>query len=256
MAPLNHVVDGPDNAPVVVLGPSLGTDTGLFDAQVEALAPRWRVIRFDLPGHGSSPAPPGPYTIGGLTDALVETLHGIGIEQFHYAGVSIGGAIGQWLALHHGQRLTSLTICASAARYPDPTSWPARAATVRTEGTGKLADSRTGIWFLEKFAATRPQEAKRLVEMLLRTEDEGYAGCCEAIAAFDVREQLSHVTTPTLVMAGADDPATPVETVREIAERIPAAVFTVIPQAAHLLNVEQPDALNTELIHHLEQHDH
>ncbi|GAA4865009.1 3-oxoadipate enol-lactonase [Pseudonocardia benzenivorans] len=250
---LHHVIDGPPDAPVVVLGPSLGTDVGLFDAQVAALADRWRTIRFDLRGHGRSPAPPGPYTIADLAGDVLALVDALGVERFHYAGVSIGGAIGQWLGIHHADRLLSLTVCASAARFGAPDSWPVRAATVRAEGTESMVASRPGTWFVPKFAQEQPREVERLLAMLRSTSREGYAGCCEAIATYDVREQLGRITAPTLVVAGAEDPATPVDMVRAIADGIPGSTFVVVPDAAHLVNAERPEPVNRALAEHLER---
>ncbi|MFC5995918.1 3-oxoadipate enol-lactonase [Pseudonocardia hispaniensis] len=253
MTELHHVIDGPPDAPVLVLGPSLGTDLGLFDAQVAALADRFRIVRYDLRGHGSSPAPQGPYTMAALADDVLELADRLGIERFHYAGVSIGGAIGLWLGIHHGDRLASLAVCASAAQFADPPSWPVRAATVRAEGTEALVASRTGTWFVEQFAAEHPDEAKRLLTMLRQTTREGYAGCCEAIGSYDVRAELGRITARTLVIAGAEDPATPVEMVRAIADGIPGATFQVVPDAAHLVNAEQPGTVNDALAAHLDR---
>jgi 3-oxoadipate enol-lactonase len=251
MTDLHHVIDGPDDAPVLVLGPSLGTDLGLFDPQVAALADRYRIVRFDLRGHGGTAAPAGPYTIGDLAGDVIALVDALGIERFHYGGVSIGGAIGQWLGIHHGERLLTLTICASAARFADPESWPARAATARAEGTEPMVASRPGTWFTQDFAREHPAEAERLLDMLRATDREGYAGCCEAVAAFDARPELGRISVPTLVIAGADDPATPVDMVREIAEGVPGAEFVVIPHAAHLVNAEQPEAVTGALAAHL-----
>ncbi len=251
MTQLQHVIDGPVSAPVLVLGPSLGTDVGLFDPQVAALADRWRIVRYDLPGHGGAPVPPGPYSMAGLAADVIAVLDDLGIERFHYAGVSLGGAIGQWLAIHHPERLLSLAVCASAARFPDPDSWRARAATVRAEGTEAMVASRTGTWFTPGFAAERPDQANRLLDMLRSTSAEAYAGCCEALVDFDVRAELGRIEATTLVVAGADDPATPVEIVQAVADGIPGASFLVVPHAAHLLNAEQPGALNEALAAHL-----
>lgn len=253
MTPLHYVVDGPADRPVLVLGPSLGTDLGLFDAQVAELSDRWRTVRFDLPGHGHSPAPPGLYTMPGIAADVLALLDGLAVERFHYAGVSIGGAIGQQLALDAGERLLSLTVCASAARFADPPSWTARAATVRTEGTQAMVASRTGTWWVPAFAERMPQEAERLLAMLRNTSSEGYAGCCEAIGVFDVRAELHRISAPTLVLAGAEDPATPVDMVRQVAEGIPGARFVVIPQAAHLVNAERPAEVNRALVEHLQR---
>ncbi|WP_439656768.1 3-oxoadipate enol-lactonase [Lentzea sp. HUAS TT2] len=253
---IHYAVDGPPDAEVLVLGPSLGTDLGLFDAQVAGLADRWRVVRFDLRGHGGSPVVPGPYSIADLASDVVELLDHLGVRRFHYLGVSIGGAIGQWLALHWGSRVLTLTICASAARFADPPQWPVRAATVRAEGTAAIVSSRTGTWFTEDFAAREPAEAERLLDMLRATSAEGYAGCCEAIGTFDVRSELSAVTVPTLVLAGADDPATPPELVREIADGIPSARFEIVAGSAHLFTAERPEIVNTAVAGHLTRRVH
>lgn len=250
---LHHVIDGPADAPVLVLGPSLGTDLHLFDSQVTALADRYRIVRFDLPGHGGSPAPAGPYTITAMAGDVVGLLDRLDVASFHYAGVSIGGAIGQQLAIDHGARLRTLTVCASAARFADPDSWPVRAATVRAEGTEAMLASRPGTWYTHDFAHRKPDEAERLLDMLRATTDEGYAGCCEAIATFDARDRLGAIAVPSLVIAGADDPATPPAMVRVIADGIPGASFVVIPDAAHLVNAEQPDAINAALAKHLKR---
>jgi len=248
---LHVAVEGPPDAPVLVLGPSLGTDLGLFDAQVVDLSEHWRIVRFDLPGHGRSAAPATPYTMPGIAADVLALLDGLAVQRFHYAGVSIGGAIGQQLALDAGERLLSLTVCASAARFADPPSWTARAATVRAEGTQAMVASRTGTWWMPAFAERAPQEAERLLAMLRNTSREGYAGCCEAIGVFDVRAELHRISAPTLVLAGAEDPATPVDMVRQVADGIPSARFVVIPQAAHLVNAERPAEVNRTLIEHL-----
>ncbi len=254
MTGLHHVVDGPDSAEVLVLGPSLGTDLGLFEAQVAALAGRWRTVRFDLRGHGRSPVPPGPYTMAELAGDVVELLDRLGVGRCHYLGVSIGGAIGQWLGIHHGRRLASHTVCASAARFADPPSWPVRAATVRAEGTEAMVPSRTGTWFVPDFARRDPLSVERLLTMLRTTPREGYAACCEAIGDFDVRADLHRVAVPTLVLAGADDPATPVDMVRAVADGIPGAEFAVVPGSAHLFTAERPAEVNAAVAAHLEKY--
>ncbi|WP_116045945.1 3-oxoadipate enol-lactonase [Amycolatopsis palatopharyngis] len=251
MTDMRAVFDGPADGPVLVLGPSLGTDFGLFDAQVATLAERYRVLRFNLPGHGGAPAPPGPYSMAGMAGDVLALLDHHGIERCHYAGVSIGGAIGLQLALDAGHRLASLTVCASSARFADPGSWPVRAATVRAEGTAAMLASRAGTWYTHEFARREPAESGRLLDMLRGTAAEGYAGCCEAIATFDVRDRLGEIRVPTLALAGADDPATPPEMLRQIAEGVPHARMVVVPDTAHLLNVEAPGAVNHELAAHL-----
>jgi 3-oxoadipate enol-lactonase len=248
---LHAAIDGPADAPVLVLGPSLGTDLHLFDALVADLSADWRTVRFDLPGHGGSAALPGPCTVPEIAANVLALLDGLAVERFNYAGISLGGAVGQQLAVDAGDRLLSLTVCASAARFPDPPSWTARAATVRAEGTEAMVASRTGTWWTPAFARHAPLEVERLLATLRGTSDEGYAGCCEAISAFDVRAELNRITVPTLVLAGAEDPATPVDLIREIADGIPGARFVVVPEAAHLLTAERPAEVSRLLAEHL-----
>jgi 3-oxoadipate enol-lactonase len=247
----HYVIDGPAQAPVLVLGPSLGTTLALFEPQVAALAGDYRVVRFDLRGHGSSPTPGGPYTMSELAGDVLELADALGIERFHYAGVSIGGAIGQRLAIEAGERLASLAVIASAARFANPESWPERAATVRAEGTEVLVPSRTGTWFTPEFAEREPDAAQRLLDMLRTTAPEGYAGCCEAIGGFDARAELGRIGVPSLAIAGSEDPATTPEMVREIADGIPGAEFLTIPDGAHLINATHPEPVTDALAAHL-----
>lgn len=244
---LNVTEDGPSDAPVLVLGPSLGTDLGLFDAQITQLAERHRVIRYDLRGHGGSPVVPGPFTVADLAADVLDLVDDLGIDRFSYAGVSLGGAIGLQLAVTAPDRVERLIVMASAAQFPDPPSWKARAERVRVEGTEFLVPSRIGAWVTPGFAESHPAETERLLAMLRSTPPEGYAACCETIEDFDVRGQLSGITAPTLVIAGADDPATSPEVVREIADGIPGARFVVIPRASHLVSAEQPEAVSAEI---------
>ncbi len=250
-ASLSAVEDGPADAPVLVLGPSLGTDTGLFDAQAAEFARTHRVIRYDLRGHGSSEVVPGSCTMADLAGDVVALLDRLGIDRFSYVGVSIGGAIGQQLALTVPERLEKLAIVASAAQFADPPSWAVRAQQVREQGTEPLVASRTGTWFTAAWAEQDPAGAQRLLQMLRDTPAEGYAACCEAIGAFDVRGRLGEISTPTLVIAGAEDPATPPETVRVIADGIPGAHFMVVSGAAHLPNATDPETVNALLRGHL-----
>lgn len=250
-ARLHATIDGPGGAPALVLGPSLGTDTGLFDAQIAEFAGDHRVVRYDLRGHGRSEVVPGPCTIADLAVDVVALLDRLGVERFCYAGVSIGGAIGQQLALTVPERLEKLAVIASAAQFADPPSWVARARQVRAEGTEVLVPSRTGTWFTADWAQHHPDDAERLLAMLRATPAEGYAACCEAIGAFDVRDRLHEIATPTLVVAGAEDPTTPPDMVQLIADRIDGAEFVVVPGAAHLPNATDPETVNATLRRHL-----
>lgn len=249
-ARLHAVVDGPEDGPVLVLGPSLGTDVGLFDAQVEEFAGSHRVVRFDLRGHGRSDVVPGPCTMADLAGDVVALLDRLGVGRFSYAGVSIGGGIGQQLALTVPDRLDRLAIIASAAQFADPPSWAVRADQVRTQGTEFLAPTRIGTWFTAPWAEQHPAEAERLVQMLRDTPYEGYAACCQAIEMFDVRDRLGEISAPTLVLAGAQDPATPPERVRLIADSIPGARLVIVEEAGHLPNATHCGIVNAELRAH------
>jgi 3-oxoadipate enol-lactonase len=194
---------------------------------------------------------PGPCTIADLAADVLALLDDLGVGRFSYAGVSIGGAIGQQLALTVPDRVGELALIATAAQFADPPSWAVRAQQVREQGTELLVPSRTGTWFTAEFAAREPAEAERLLAMLRSTPAEGYAACCEAIGVFDVRDRLGEISAPTLAIAGAEDPATTGEMMRELAEGIPGAQFVVIPGAAHLPNATDPDAVNAALREHL-----
>ena len=251
MAQLHYSLDGSQDAPVLVLGPSLGTDLGLFETQVAALAHGWRIVRYDLRGHGGSATPDGPYSMAELAQDVLELLGHLGVGRFHYAGVSLGGAVGQWLAIRHPDRLLSLALCATAARFPNRESYSERAARARAEGMESMVSSREGTWYTARFAAEHPDETERLLTMLRATDPEGYAGCCEALADFDVRSELGRISVPTLVVAGSEDPATPVQTMHELADGISAATFVEVPGAAHLVNVEGADVVTGALAGHL-----
>jgi 3-oxoadipate enol-lactonase len=219
----------------------------MLDAPAGALADRYRVIRFDLRGHGGSPVVPGPFAVADLADDVRRLVDGLGVDRFAYAGVSLGGAIGLQLAVDLSDRVDRLIVLAAAAQFPDPPSWKARADRVREEGTEFLVPSRIGAWVTPAFAESHPEETARLLAMLRATPREGYASCCETLTDFDVRDRLAEITAATLVLAGADDPATPPDVVRALADGIPGARFDVVPQASHLVSAEQPEAVTAEI---------
>jgi 3-oxoadipate enol-lactonase len=189
-----------------------------------------------------------------LAGAVVELLDALGVRHFHYAGISIGGAIGQQLAVDHPDRVITLTAIATAARFADPESWPRRAALVRQRGTRAMIDSREGVWYTSAFAHAHPDAVDRLLDMLEATDDEGYAVCSEALGSFDLRDRLATGQSPTLAIAGADDPACPPQTVQLLAYTIPGARFRTVAGAAHLPNVERPEEITRVLLDHLRRH--
>ncbi|GIH52774.1 3-oxoadipate enol-lactonase/3-oxoadipate enol-lactonase / 4-carboxymuconolactone decarboxylase [Microbispora rosea] len=245
----HHRFDGPQDAPVVVLGPSLGTTLDLWEPQLPVLTRTWRVLRYDLPGHGGSPAASGSardLTVDDLADGVLALLDRNGLDSVAYAGVSLGGAVGTALALRAPDRVASLVLCCTSARFGTAESWRERAALVRAEGTKPLTEATRSRWFTAGFA-----DAERYLDMLRGADPEGYAACCDALAVFDVRDRLGEVRAPALVIAGADDPATPPSDAEVLARSIPEAELVVVPGAAHLAAAERPDVVNTEITRHL-----
>ncbi len=244
---LRHEFRGKRGSPALVFSGSLGTDLTMWEPQAERLKPRFCTLRYDLRGHGSSPVPPGPYSIADLGGDLLALLDRLGIERASLCGLSIGGMISMWVAAHSPERVDRLVLCCTSAQLGPREGWIERAATVRADGVGAIADAVLGRWFTASFAAAHPDVIERMRGILSSTDREGYAGCCEAIADMDLRDAITSISAPTLVIAGADDPATPPEHGRLIADLIPGARFEVISPAAHLATIERPD-LTTAMI--------
>ncbi len=252
-AGLGYVVHGPDGAPVVVLGSSLGTDRRMWQPQLDALADRFRVVRYDHRGHGGSEVPEGPYGLADLAQDVVALLDTMGVDRFSAGGLSLGGMVAMWLAAHVPDRVERLALFCTSAYLPPAEGWLDRARAVRAGGTRAVADAVVARWFTPGFAAASPDVVAAQRAMLVATPAEGYASCCEAIAAMDLRDALVKVTAPTLVVAGRDDPATPPEHARTIAaclgDCVPCRVEVV--DGAHLATVESPDACTALLLEHL-----
>ncbi|HTT28193.1 MAG TPA: 3-oxoadipate enol-lactonase [Solirubrobacteraceae bacterium] len=244
---VRHRFRGKRGSPALVFTGSLGTDLTMWEPQAELLGPRFCTLRYDMRGHGKSPAPPGPYSIADLGGDLLALLDRLGIERASLCGLSIGGMISMWVAAHAPERVDRLVLCCTSAQLGPRESWLERAATVRADGVGAIADAVLGRWFTAGFAAAHPDVIERMRGILSSTDREGYAGCCEAIADMDLRPDLPSIIAPTLVVAGAEDPATPPEHGRLIADLIPGARFEVISPAAHLATIERPD-LTTAMI--------
>jgi 3-oxoadipate enol-lactonase/4-carboxymuconolactone decarboxylase len=252
---LFYDLTGPDGAPVVAFSNSLGTTLEMWDAQVRALAPRYRCLRYDTRGHGRSPVVDGPLSVDDLASDLVALLDNLQIGTAHVVGLSLGGMTAQAFAARYPQRLRSLVLMATSAHMPPEETWNERAQTVRTRGMGALVEGVMSRWFVEDTIAFAPEQVKPVRDRFLAIDPRGYAACCLAIRDMDLRGVIGGITAPTLVVAGEDDPATPLEMAEEIQSRIPGAELTVIPEAAHLLAVEQPDAVNDLLLGFLERID-
>lgn len=248
---LNYRVDGPPQAPVLVLSHALGLSMAMWDPQLARLSQDFKVLRYDHRGHGGSPVPAGPYRIEDLGRDLLQLLDRLGLDRVSYCGLSLGGMVGMWVAANAPERIDRLVLCCTAARMPRPDDFAARARTIREHGIEAIADSLIGRWFTPSFPARRPDLVERIRAILVSTPREGYAGACEAIAQMDLRDDLPRITAPTLVIGAEHDQSTPPEKSREIAEGISGAALVVIPDAAHIANVEQPEAVSNQILDHL-----
>jgi 3-oxoadipate enol-lactonase len=254
--PLIATLEGPAGAPVLVLGNSLGTSMSVWDAQLPALSRQFRLLRYEHRGHGSaaggySPDPPGPYTIGELAADVLGLLDRFGVERAHYCGLSLGGMVGMRLASSAPDRIAGLVLCCTSAYLPPASLWTERAAAARAGEMERIAGQVVSRWFTPAYLAARPGAALPFAAALAATRPAGYAGCCEAIAAMDLRPVLARITAPTLVISAADDPATPPWHGAVIASGIAAARLTVIRGAAHLANVSNPGEVTAVLTAHL-----
>ncbi len=244
-------LDGPPDAPVLVLGNSLGTSAAVWDRQVPQFRRSFRLLRFELPGHGGSAAAPGPYTIAGLGAGVLTLLDSLHIGRVGYCGISLGGMIGMWLAAHAPDRIAALGLVCTSAYLPPAAGWLDRADRVRAEGMTSVSAAVTSRWFTPEYAGQEPDVVDAFRAEVERTDPGGYAACCMAIAGMDQRASLAAITAPTLVLAGADDPATPPEHGQAIARGISGARLDVIPGAAHLATVSAPARVTVALDAHL-----
>ncbi|MCO1656875.1 3-oxoadipate enol-lactonase [Pseudonocardia humida] len=236
---LHHVDEGPRDAPAIVLSGSLGSTLQMWRPQVAALTERFRVVRVDHRGHGGSPVPAGPYTIGELAGDVLALLDELGLDRVAWCGLSMGGMIGMYLGSEAPHRLSSLTLCCTSSYFPDKTVWRDRIAAVRDAGTAPIAAGVASRWFTPEWAERNPDAVAEATDMIAGTPDDGYLACCQAIEAWDHRDRLPSITLPTLVIAGDADPSTPVDPhARTIADAIPGARLEVL-HAAHLATIER-----------------
>lgn len=248
---VHHLVEGPEDAPPLVSLNSLGAELAMWEPQAAAFAERFRVVRYDARGHGASPVPPGPYSVADLGADLLALLDRLAIERASLCGVSLGGATALWVAAHAPERVERLVVCSSSAFFDAHDAYMERAALVRAEGAEVVADAVVQRWFTSAMFAERPADAARLRAMIAGTPAEGYAASAEAVASADLRDDLASIVAPTLVIAGAEDPATPPEHGRRIAAGISGAEFAEVPAGAHLVSFERPQAVNQLLRAHL-----
>jgi len=209
---LNYRLEGPVDAPVLVLSNSLGTDLHMWDAQVPAFSEHFRVLRYDTRGHGGSAVTPGPYSIEQLGQDVLGLVDSLGIDRFAFCGLSMGGLIGQWLGINAGERLTRLVICNTGAKIGTDEVWNERIDTVLEGGEQAMRDMRDASiarWFTPTFAEQQPLQTSRITQMIASTSPEGYAANCAAVRDADYREQLGAIRVPTLIVCGSKDPESP-----------------------------------------------
>lgn len=240
---LHYRLAGRDDAPVLVLVNSLGTDARIWDGVIALLADRYRILSYDKRGHGLSDSPVGDYSLDDHLDDLIGLLDHLGLGRIALAGVSIGGLIGQGFALRAPDRLAALVLCDTAPKVGDAAMWNGRIATVRSAGLGAIADPVMERWFSPDFRATRQTELAGWRNLFLRTDPAGYAATCATLRDTDLSGAIGAIAVPVLVVAGSEDRSTPVELVRFCADAIAGARFEILDGAGHIPSIEQPERL-------------
>jgi 3-oxoadipate enol-lactonase len=238
------------DGPWVVLSHSLASDLALWEPQMAALTARHKVLRFDTRGHGGSSAPEGPYDFNMLTGDVLGLMDALGVDKAHFVGISLGGMIGQHLALDAPERVEKLVLVSTSSGYgPEAQElWAARVEAVRLGGMGPLVASTLERWFTRPYRAAHPELMALIGGQIRLTPATGYVGCGMAILTMHTTQRLEEIRCPTLVIAGAEDAGTPPAMGRKIADNIPGARLELIESAAHLCNVERPETFNRLLL--------
>ena len=245
-ARIHYVLEGKSGAPALLFSNSLGANYSMWDVQAREFHKKFRVLRYDVRGHGQSAATPGPYTIEQLSRDVVALLDSLDLDRIDFCGLSMGGMVGMWLGLHAPERLNRLTLCNTGATIGTAEAWNARIDAVGKNGMKSIAPAVIERWFTPDFRKKSPAVISKTQQMIEGANAEGYASCCAAIRDFDCREQLGGIQKPTLVIAGAHDPATPPADGRFIAKQIPGARYVEL-SSAHLSNIEAQEMFNKEL---------
>jgi len=247
---MNYELTGKKDASIVMLSHSLGSSVLMWNPQRKALESHFQVLRYDIRGHGKSEAPPGAYSLELLAEDAVALLDALGIDQVHWVGLSMGGMIGQSVALNYPKRLRSLTLCdTGAAIAPEAQPiWQERIDAVREKGVESQLELTMERWFTSSFLKLNPYMLGVIREEFLATPAKGYLGCIYAIRKLNYLDRISEIKIPTLIMVGEDDPGTPVSASEAMHQRIPNSKFVIIKSARHLSNVEQPEVFNDNLL--------
>jgi len=248
--PINVKVEGPDNAPVLMLSNSLATDMRMWDPQLPEFLKHYRLVRYDRRGHGQSGAPKGPYTMEQLGRDVLAVLDQLGIKKTNWCGLSMGGMVGQWLGANAPQRFEKMVFCDTHYYYPQKEPWNERLAIAREKGLGALVDVNMERWFTKGFLERETKTIDWMKAMYVATPVEGFIGCGEAVRDMDHRDLLARIKVPVHMIAGRYDVATPLEVNEQIRAQIPGTTITVL-EASHLSNVEQPAAFTKAVLDYL-----
>ena len=239
--PLNVEVDGRDGAPVLMLSNSLGTNLHMWDDQAPDFAKHFRLVRWDRRGHGKSGTTKGPYNFDLFGKDILKIMDALKITKLNWCGLSMGGMDGQWLGANAPDRIKKMVLANTNFYYADKSPWTDRIKTVCEHGLAHIVDMNMQRWFTKDFRDRAPDQIARMTKMFLSSNRDGYVACVEAVRDIDFRETNPRVTTPTLVIVGKHDPATPPAAGEHIAKTIEDAKLVEL-DAAHISNVEQPKA--------------
>ncbi|MCW2240238.1 3-oxoadipate enol-lactonase [Azospirillum canadense] len=245
---VHYDLAGPSDAPVILFANSIGTSFHIWDDMVPDLVKRYRVLRYDMRGHGLTDATPSAYSMDTLADDALSLLDALGIERAHVCGLSIGGMMAQRLAAKAPQRVLSLILCDTASVIGPPEVWDTRIAAIEERGMEAIASGVMARWFTQRFRTEQEGRVRGYVTMVARTTAEGYIGCSRAIRDADLTEDDRRIACPTLVIVGEHDVATPPAQAEQLAATIPGARLAVLPDAAHIPCVERPDAMNALIL--------
>ena len=250
---IHYQWDGPAKGPVVMLSHSLALDMTMWDPQVGPLTGAgYRVLRFDTRGHGQSEVPDGPYTMDLLADDAVGVMDALDLKSVHFCGLSMGGMIGQVLGAKHANRLRSLILCSTSSYMPPPQVWKERIALAEEKGMAALVDATIDRWFTRPGQQRLTEEVEKIRKVYVNSPVKGFCACCTAIRDMDLRQTITEIATPTLILVGENDEGTPVSHARQIREKISRSRLEVLAHAAHLQNIEQQEVFNKMVLAFLE----
>jgi 3-oxoadipate enol-lactonase len=252
----NYELHGREGAPWLVLSHSLACSVRMWDPQIAALKDRYRILAYDTRGHGGSEAPKGAYTLELLADDLHALLEHLGANNPHFCGLSMGGMIGQTFALKYPGTFKSLTLADTSSRFSAEAApqWAERIKIVEAKGMAPLVEPTLQRWFTEPFRKSSPAQVAAIGKLIASTPVAGYVGCCHAIPKINLTARLKEIKCPVLVICGDQDPGTPPAMAREIHDNAPGSKLVLIPQAAHLSNLEQPEQFSRALSGFLAAH--